>query len=38
MPELTDTYELLLATLRQERNAPEQRLLRWAVDVDPLTI
>jgi len=20
------------------RNAPEQRLLRWAVDVDPLTI
>ncbi|MEO5883362.1 MAG: primosomal protein N' [Caldimonas sp.] len=28
----------LLATLRQERNAPEQRLLRWAVDVDPLTI
>ena len=24
--------------LRQERNAPEQRLLRWAVDVDPLTI
>jgi len=28
----------LLASLRQERNAPEQRLLRWAVDVDPLTI
>jgi primosomal protein N' (replication factor Y) len=28
----------LLAALRQERNAPEQRLLRWAVDVDPLTI
>ena len=28
----------LLATVRQERNAPEQRLLRWAVDVDPLTI
>ena len=28
----------LLAELRQERNAPEQRLLRWAVDVDPLTI
>jgi primosomal protein N' (replication factor Y) len=28
----------LLATLRQERNAPEQRLLRWAIDVDPLTI
>ena len=28
----------LLAKLRQERNAPEQRLLRWAVDVDPLTI
>jgi len=28
----------LLATLRQERNAAEQRLLRWAVDVDPLTI
>jgi primosomal protein N' (replication factor Y) len=28
----------LLAGLRQERNAPEQRLLRWAVDVDPLTI
>jgi primosomal protein N' (replication factor Y) len=28
----------LLSTLRQERNAPEQRLLRWAVDVDPLTI
>ena len=28
----------LLQALRQERNAPEQRLLRWAVDVDPLTI
>jgi len=28
----------LLASLRQERHAPEQRLLRWAVDVDPLTI
>ena len=28
----------LLQTLRQERNAPEQRVLRWAVDVDPLTI
>ena len=27
-----------LAVLRQERKAPEQRLLRWAVDVDPLTI
>ncbi|MCE9659770.1 MAG: primosomal protein N' [Burkholderiales bacterium] len=27
-----------LAALRQERNAPEQRLLRWAVDVDPLAI
>jgi len=27
-----------LAALRQERNAPEQRLLRWAIDVDPLTI
>jgi hypothetical protein len=24
--------------LRQERNAPEQRLLRWAIDVDPLAI
>jgi primosomal protein N' (replication factor Y) (superfamily II helicase) len=28
----------LLQSLRQERNAPEQRVLRWAVDVDPLTI
>ncbi len=28
----------LLQTLRQERNAPAQRVLRWAVDVDPLTI
>ena len=28
----------LLTALRQERNAPEQRLLRWAVDVDPLAI
>ncbi|MGZ5894360.1 MAG: helicase-related protein, partial [Caldimonas sp.] len=28
----------LLQALRQERHAPEQRLLRWAVDVDPLTI
>ena len=28
----------LLSALRQERNAPEQRLLRWAVDVDPLAI
>jgi primosomal protein N' (replication factor Y) len=27
-----------LAALRQERHAPEQRLLRWAIDVDPLTI
>ena len=28
----------LLQFLRRERNAPEQRVLRWAVDVDPLTI
>ena len=28
----------LLQSLRQERNAPEQRVLRWAIDVDPLTI
>ena len=28
----------LLRSLRQERNAPEQRVLRWAIDVDPLTI
>ncbi|MGZ5268585.1 MAG: helicase-related protein, partial [Caldimonas sp.] len=28
----------LLQALRHERHAPEQRLLRWAVDVDPLTI
>jgi primosomal protein N' (replication factor Y) len=28
----------LLQTLRQERSAPEQRVLRWAIDVDPLTI
>ena len=28
----------LLQSLRQERHAPEQRVLRWAVDVDPLTI
>jgi len=28
----------LLQIVRQERNAPEQRVLRWAVDVDPLTI
>ena len=28
----------LLQALRQERNAPGQRLLRWAIDVDPLTI
>ena len=28
----------LLTAVRQERNAPEQRLLRWAVDVDPLAI
>jgi primosomal protein N' (replication factor Y) len=28
----------LLHALRNERKAPAQRLLRWAVDVDPLTI
>jgi primosomal protein N' (replication factor Y) (superfamily II helicase) len=28
----------LLQSLRSERKAPEQRLLRWAVDVDPLAI
>jgi hypothetical protein len=28
----------LLSTLRQRRHAPEERLLRWAIDVDPLTI
>jgi len=28
----------LLHALRVERKAPEQRILRWAVDVDPLTI
>ncbi len=28
----------LLHGLRSERKAPEQRLLRWAVDVDPLAI
>jgi primosomal protein N' (replication factor Y) (superfamily II helicase) len=28
----------LLHHLRSERKAPEQRLLRWAVDVDPLAI
>jgi primosomal protein N' (replication factor Y) len=27
-----------LQALRQERHAPAQRLLRWAIDVDPLTI
>ena len=27
-----------LQAVRAERKAPEQRLLRWAVDVDPLTI
>ncbi len=27
-----------LQALRHERNAPEQRLLRWAIDVDPLAI
>ena len=27
-----------LQTLRSERKAAEQRLLRWAIDVDPLTI
>jgi primosomal protein N' (replication factor Y) len=24
--------------LRSSRKAPEQRILRWAVDVDPLSI
>jgi primosomal protein N' (replication factor Y) len=28
----------LLHALRNERKRPEQRLLRWAVDVDPSTI
>jgi primosomal protein N' (replication factor Y) len=28
----------LLHALRQERKLPEQRLLRWAIDVDPSTI
>jgi primosomal protein N' (replication factor Y) len=28
----------LLYGLRSERKAPEQRLLRWAIDVDPLVI
>jgi primosomal protein N' (replication factor Y) len=27
-----------LQQLRQDRQAPAQRLLRWAIDVDPLTI
>ena len=27
-----------LHALRTERKAPEQRILRWAVDVDPLSI
>ncbi|MEP7302098.1 MAG: primosomal protein N' [Caldimonas sp.] len=28
----------LLLLLRQQRNAPAERVLRWAIDVDPLTI
>jgi primosomal protein N' (replication factor Y) len=27
-----------LHELRSQRRAPEQRILRWAVDVDPLAI
>ena len=27
-----------LHTLRNQRKRPEERLLRWAIDVDPLTI
>jgi primosomal protein N' (replication factor Y) len=28
----------LLYALRSERKGPDQRLLRWAIDVDPLLI
>jgi primosomal protein N' (replication factor Y) len=28
----------LLYALRSERKGPDQRLLRWAIDVDPLII
>jgi primosomal protein N' (replication factor Y) (superfamily II helicase) len=28
----------LLSVLRNERKAPQQRLLRWAIDIDPLVI